>query len=222
MLRRRSSTYWHAEVTLIQGGVMRVPFRLQASEYYCVPTTIINALSYLFDRREIPPFVVHRVYRDCLDGEAARGTTTRAIQELGFWLSSYREKRFKSFAIESKFISGDQVHFRRNSKIIRCLDSQGVALLCVHSNRNSWHYILCLRSEDGWLHCFDPNPHTQRFIKNDAVQFVATVGQQKPNAIIRIDWVEKDFEQAQLPDERKYVFGNIDNRECLLLNRVRE
>jgi hypothetical protein len=201
---------------------MRVPFRQQATEYDCVPTSILNALSYLFNRGEIPPFVVHRVYKDSLDGEAARGTTSRAIQELGFWLSCYREKRFKSFAIESKFISGNQVHFRRNSKIIRCLDSQGVALLCVHSSRNYWHYILGFKFEDGWLHCHDPSPRSKRFINNDSVQFVTTTGQQDPNLRIHFDWLEKDFDQAQHPDERKYVFGNIDNRECLLLNRVRE
>jgi hypothetical protein len=198
-----------------------VTFRQQVSEYDCVPTSLVNALSYLFHRRDIPPFVIQRVYKDCLDGEAARGTTSRAIQELGFWLSCYREKRFKAFAIESKFISGKQVHFRRNSRIIRCLDSQGVALLCVHSSRNSWHYILCLQSEGGWLHCFDPKPHTKRFIKNDAVQFIATADQQKPNARIRFDWLEKEFDQAQHPDERKYVLGDIDDRECLLLNRIR-
>jgi hypothetical protein len=199
---------------------VKVPFRQQASETDCVPTSLINALSYLFDRREIPPFVVHRVYRDCLDIESSRGTSSRAIQDIGFWLNHYKEKRYKDFAVESKFLTGEQVHLRRNSKIIRCINSNGAALLRVHLNRDVWHCILGFRSEGGWLHCYDPAPHSKRFINNDAVQFATTTGQQEPNLRIRFDWLEKDFDTTKNTDERKYVFGCHDDRECLLLNRI--
>jgi hypothetical protein len=179
-------------------------------------------LSYLFDKREIPPFVVHQVYKDCLDNESSRGTSSRAIQDLGFWLSHYKEKRYDKFAIESKFIWGDQVHLRQNSKIIRCINSNGAALMCVHSSRNNWHYILGFRSEGEWLHCYDPSPRSKRFINNDAVQFAATTGQQDPNLIIRFDWLEKNINKTKDSDERKYVFGCKNDRECLLLNRIHE
>ncbi|KAF0221147.1 MAG: hypothetical protein FD174_645 [Geobacteraceae bacterium] len=200
---------------------MKVPFRQQVSEYDCGPTSLINALSYLFDRREIPPFVVHRVYKDCLDIESSRGTSSRAIQDLGFWLSHYKEKRYKKFAVESKFISGDQVHLQKNSKILQCINSDGAALMIVHSSRNNWHYIIGLRSEGGWLHCYDPSPRSKRFINSDAVQFVDTTGQQDPNLIIRCDWLDKNFKKTKDSDERKYVFGSVNDRECLLLNRIR-
>lgn len=200
---------------------MKVPFRQQASEYDCVPTTVINALSYLFRRSELPPFIVHRVYKDLMDIESTRGTSSRAIQDLGHLLKSYREKRYEKFAVESKFIWGGQVHLRQNSKIIRCLDANGAALICVHSSRGNWHYILAFRYEGEWLHCHDPSPRTKRFISNDAVQFDAVAGQQEPNLIIRCDWLEKDFEKTENHDDRKYVFGGHDDRECLLLNRIR-
>ena len=199
---------------------MKVPFRQQASEYDCVPTSLINALNYLFDRREIPPFVVHRVYKDCMDVRSFHGTSTRAIQDIGFWLNHYKEKRYGKFAVESKFICGDQVHLKQNSKIIRCINSNGAALMCVHSSRNYWHCILAFRSEEGWLHCYDPSPRSKRFINNDAVQFVATTGQQDPNLIIRFDWLEKNFKRTKNHDERKYILGSKNDRECLLLNRI--
>jgi len=40
---------------------MKVPFRQQVSDYDCVPTSLINALCNLFDRKDILPFVVHRM-----------------------------------------------------------------------------------------------------------------------------------------------------------------
>lgn len=200
---------------------MKVPFRQQVSEYDCVPTTVINALSYLFNRRELPPFVVHRVYKDLLDIESSRGTSSRAIQDLGCLLNNYKEKSFKKFAVNSRFLSGSQVHFKQNSKIIRCLNANGAALMCVHSSWNNWHYILGFRLEDGWLHCYDPFPRSKKFfINNEYVQLVETVGQQDSNLKIRCDWLEKDFDKKKDYKERKYVLGCHDDRECLLLNRI--
>ena len=198
---------------------MKAPFRQQASDYDCGPTSLLNALSYLFERREIPPFVVHQVYKECLDLDDARGTSFHAIRDLACWFKHYRDDRYASFAVESKFISGSQVHLRPTSKIIRCLDTGGVALMCMHSSRNNWHFILALHHKGGWLHCHDPSPRSKRFINVDAVQFSATATQQEPNLRIRCDWLDKDFKMAREPDERKYVLGNVDDRECLLLRR---
>jgi len=200
---------------------MKVPFRQQASGYDCVPTTLINGLSYLFSREEIPPFIVHRVYKECMDLEAFRGTSSRAIQELGFWLSNYQEKRYKKFAVEADYLYGDQVHLKQSSKIIRCITSKGVALLCVHTTDNNWHYILAFRLEGEWLHCYDPYPRTKRFINHENVRLVETTGQHEPNLIMHFSWLDKSFKKTKDCDGRKYILGRIDDRECLLLNRIR-
>lgn len=201
---------------------MKVPFRQQVSDYDCVPTSLINALSYLFDRKDIPPFVVHRAFRDCLDVEASRGTSSRAIQDIGFWLNNYKEKRFGKFAVESKYITGSQVHLKENGKILRCLNENGAALLYVLLGRNSQHCMLGLRSEDEWLYCYDPLPRSRGFIYDDAVQFFDASRKQDPNVRIRFDWLEKNLRKTKTPDERKYVFGSKHERECLLLNRIRD
>lgn len=199
---------------------MKVPFRQQVSEYDCVPTTFINALCYLFHRQEIPPFVVHRIFKECLDYEACRGTSDRAIRDLSHWLNNYKDKGFKRFAIEAKYLYGKQVHLKESSKIIRCINANGAALMSVHTCYNAWHYILGFRYEEGWLHCYDPHPHSKRFIKDDAVQFIETTGHHAPNLMIRSDWLDKNFIKAKKLDDRKYVLGCHDDRECLLLNRI--
>lgn len=199
---------------------MKVPFRQQSSDYDCVPTTFLNALSYLFNRGEVPPYIVNRVYKDCMDLEYSRGTSSRAIQELGYLLNSYRDMSYLRFVAEAKYLCGKQVHFGQNSKIIHCLNAHGTVLLCVHSSRGNWHYILALRYENGWLHCYDPSPRTKRFIDNDAVQFEMTSTHQEPNLRIRVDWLERRLEKTQHAHERKYVLGNYDDRECVLLNRI--
>ena len=41
---------------------MYIPLHYQVSEYDCVPTAFINAISYLFERNEIPPMVIRHIY----------------------------------------------------------------------------------------------------------------------------------------------------------------
>jgi hypothetical protein len=211
----------HRSSIFRKGGIMKVPFRQQATMFDCVPTSFINAMCYLFSMEELPPFVVQRVYKECLDYESARGTTSRAMQDLAFWLNCYMEKRFKSFAVSSKYIYGDQVHLRRNNRITKCLDRQGVVLICLNTNFYDRHCILGIYQEDNWLYCYDPHPRTKRYINNDSVQFIEHTKHQTPNLKIRINWLETNFDNAQHADERKYVFGSIDSRECVLINRIR-
>jgi hypothetical protein len=155
-----------------------------------------------------------------MDYEAARGTTSRAMQDLAYWLNCYTEKRFAKFAVESRYIYGNQVHLKRNSRIIKCLNAHGTVLMCLHTSLYDRHCILGIRYEDNWLYCYDPYPRNRRNINHDAIQSVESNGQQEPNLRIRLDWLESDFELAQNTADRKYVFGKIDNRECLLLNRI--
>jgi len=202
------------------GLLMKVPFRQQVTGFDCVPTTFINALTYLFDCNDIPPFVVRRIYKECLDMDASRGTSSRAIKDLGFWLNNYTERGFRKFNLKARYINGEDVHLGRNSRIIRCIKSNGATIMNVYMGHNEWHCILGMRVEGRWLHCFDPYPRTRRYIKSDAVQFVETSRKHEPNLKIHFNWLEKDIEKEKHLNGRKFVFGSIDDRECLLLNRI--
>ena len=43
------------------------PLHYQLSEYDCGPTAILDAISYLFPREEIPPEIIRNVMLYCLD-----------------------------------------------------------------------------------------------------------------------------------------------------------
>ena len=51
---------------------MKSPLRYQFSEYDCGPTTMLNAVSYLIEREEIPPEIIRNVKKD---GDAWAGGT---------------------------------------------------------------------------------------------------------------------------------------------------
>lgn len=200
---------------------MKVGFRQQASDYDCVPTTFINALCYLFHRQEIPPGVIRRIYKDCLDLEAAQGTSARAINALANWLKNYNEKSYKKFQLSSNYLRGKQVHLGGDSQIIQCLNQEGAALLCVHSSNGAWHYILGFQKQEEWLYCYDPLPRTKRFIHNEQIQFIEPAGKQDANLRIHCNWIDRTFKTAKTPEQRKYIFGTRYQRECLLLQRIK-
>ena len=46
---------------------MKTPLRYQMTEYDCGPTTMMNAISCLFDREDIPPEIARNIMLYCLD-----------------------------------------------------------------------------------------------------------------------------------------------------------
>lgn len=46
---------------------MNNPLRIQLTEYDCGPTSMLNAVSYLFPRDDIPPEIVRSIMLYCLD-----------------------------------------------------------------------------------------------------------------------------------------------------------
>ena len=73
------------------------PLRYQMTEYDCGTTSMLNAVSYLFRRDEIPPELTRNIMLYCLDcfGEdgstGRRGTSRMAMMFLSNWLNGYGE-----------------------------------------------------------------------------------------------------------------------------------
>ena len=71
---------------------MNNPLRYQMTEYDCGPTSMLNAVSYLFQREEIPPEIVRSIMLYCLDCFGADGacgkcgTSCTAMMFLSNWI----------------------------------------------------------------------------------------------------------------------------------------
>lgn len=198
----------------VQGINMKTPFRFQASEYDCVPTTFLNAISFLFSRGEIPPIVIQKIYTYTLDtvskiNTLGHGTSGIAVEMLGKWLANFKGK---SFSVNTEYLTGDKVHLKPRSKIIKSLKDGGVALLRVHTQNGYWHYVLAIKYDEDFLCCFDPYP----LIKSNEIghlEFIEQDGKQSHNLKIHIDWLDTKS------NRKKYALGANGNRECLLLSR---
>lgn len=52
---------------------MRNPLSYQMTEFDCGPTTLVNAISFLFHRKEIPPDIIRHIMMYSLDSYNDKG-----------------------------------------------------------------------------------------------------------------------------------------------------
>lgn len=194
---------------------MYIPFHYQVSEYDCVPTALINAVSYLFQRKEIPPMVIQHIYLYCLDtvSRNARfgigGTSKYAVRLLGHWLSSYKMKKF---SVATEFLDREDVTLKKGCPIDTCLKEDGVVLCNMLLTPREEHYIMIMSIDDEWVYCFDSYRRMSVRGMRGMVQVLDSADGRSPNLKIKREWLE----QTKIG---RFCFGPFPLRESLLIWR---
>jgi hypothetical protein len=195
-----------------------VPLHYQVSEYDCVPTSFVNALCYLFERKTIPPMVVRHIFAYSLDtvSREARlgraGTSRPAVRLMGHWLASYKTKDFR---VATEYLEGEEVHLGSGSHIINWINEGGVALCNVRLSRAEEHFLLAVQEWQGWIYCFDPYYRTGlRGLKNRARILIPEDGR-APNLAVAHHWLDGTSRN------QRFALGPIEEREVLLIRRDR-
>ena len=91
---------------------MKNPLNYQVTEYDCGPTTLFNAMSFLFKREEVPPDIMKHIMLYCLDayngkGEFGKnGTSRMAMMFLSEWFNQFG--KVKKFPIHSEYLTGER------------------------------------------------------------------------------------------------------------------
>ena len=112
---------------------MKIPLRYQMSEYDCGPTALLDAVSYLFPRAEIPPEVIRSVMLyslDCygMDGTACKeGTSRMAMMYLTNWLEGF--SRATQFPLTCQYVAGHSVRIDAHGHVNDTLVRGGVAVV---------------------------------------------------------------------------------------------
>lgn len=185
---------------------MKNPLRYQMTEYDCGPTSLLNAVSFLFEREQIPPELVRSVMLFCLDcfgadGAAGKcGTSCMAMQFLCSWLEGFG--RAGHLPMRASYLSGRDVHFSANGRLRDALRRGGAAV--VRLDLGGAHYVLLTGIEGDEVSLFDP-------YAGGPVQPGARVVSDHPAEYNRIVSV-RNFEGNSL-----YALGPQAGREAVLL-----
>ena len=190
---------------------MKNPLRYQLSEYDCGPTSMLNALAFLFEREDIPPEAVRNIMLYCLDcygsdGVSGKsGTSCAAMMFLSNWLNGFG--KIGRLHISTQYLSGPAVNFGQNSRLRDALRCGGAAVVRLHFDGE--HYVtLTGIDENDIVRVFDPY-YLDQPLDTDGVQMVYDHPCEY-NRLAPRPCFERETHEV-------YALGEIDTREAILL-----
>lgn len=189
---------------------MHNPLRYQMTEYDCGPTSLLNGISCLFPREDIPPEILRSVMLYCLDcfgpeGDCGKhGTSCTAMMFLSNWLNGFGQTR--DFPISSRHLAGREVNLSQNGLVRDALRRGGVAVARVEFDGG--HYVLLTGLAGEQVRLFDPYYRAQPF-EDPALRMVADCPD-VCNRIVPAPYLERQTRDA-------YAFGPVEEREAVLL-----
>lgn len=194
---------------------MKIPLRYQVTEYDCGTTSLINAITFLFEREEIPPTLIYNISKFTLDefnekGEESKGgTSTAAVKLLSHWINSYAKT--KQFGIICEVLEEEDVDIS-GKKVMNCMNSGGVVLARLWLEQDE-HYVIITKLDNESAYIFDPYYVDISTYDNDPDVEIVKFRKLEYNRIISLDrMMSKTY--------RDYSLVNNENRELLLINRI--
>jgi hypothetical protein len=189
---------------------MKTPLNRQITEYDCGPTSLLNAINFLFDREEIPPDILRYVMMYTLDSynekgeDCKNGTSRMAMMFLSNWMNQYA--RAKKLPLVCEYLSGERARLTENGEVTSALQQGGVAV--VRLMYGCWHYAALTGISDGAALMFDPYYRTRPFLRAGI-----TMIDDMPCAANR----RVPLEFLNRTDLDGYALGPYETREAVLL-----
>ena len=191
---------------------MKIPLRFQITEFDCGTVALQNAFNYLYEREEIPPVLVKAIHRytlNCYDNDGnigGNGTSRSGIKRLTKWITDYCAEH--KFNVRCERYDGKKLN---ENMFKSCLINNGCILL------RCWlgceHYVILSKIEDDKAYIFDSYYLEKNYYDND---FDIEMVFDAPYSHNRIVILERLFSE----ETKDLCLGPIDNRECLLINRL--
>ncbi|MCD8356138.1 MAG: peptidase C39 [Clostridia bacterium] len=190
---------------------MKTPLHYQISEYDCGPTTMMNAMSFLFTREQLLPEIVQHIMLYSLDAYNAKGETGKsgtsrmAMMFLSNWLKEFGKACH--FPIDCQYLSGSSVYLGGISQLTNALHCNGAVI--VRLNYGGDHYVLLTGQEGDQISMFDPYFRKRPFIQKDIILL-----DDEPFTRNRI------VPEARLNEKQKngiYALGPTECREAILI-----
>ncbi len=186
----------------------------QTTCYDCGPTSITNAMRFLFEREEIPPVLLKHIWTMGLDayadgGEPGKaGTSKASMRYMAAWLECFADKC--DFPLKAAFLDMDFAAIQRGSLTWKCLERGGCAVVRVWHGKTGHYVLVTERVSDTVVGFFDPLAEE---IEPCADYWPVSGEPTRKNREMRAEILNRT-------DETHYAMGALERREVLLLWRT--
>ena len=191
---------------------MKTPLHYQISEYDCGPTSILNAMSFLFPREELPPEILRNTMLYCLDcyskeGHAGKsGTSCMAMMFLSNWLDGFGKAGL--LPVSSRYLRGEDVFLGESSRINDALHRRGAVVVRLWFEVE--HYVLLTGIEGETIRLFDPYYQEEPFVGTEAPVQIDLAHPLQYNRRAPAAFFNRETQEL-------YAFGKKEEREAVLL-----
>lgn len=191
---------------------MKTPLRYQITEFDCGSVSLLNCITYLYERDEIPAELIKaiNIYTlDCYDefgNIGQKGTSRDAVKYITSWLVKFSET--KDFGIKCKYLEKDEVDLKQ---IKNCLKHSGC--VNVRSFLDGEHYLTITDIDQDYVYFFDPYYENTVAEEDKGIVEIISENPFKYNRKVKLD---RFLSKKKL----NYALGPIKYRECVLINRI--
>ena len=170
-------------------------FNTQISDYDCGSTSLLNALKYFYKKDEIPIDIIKIIYKNSLDSKnkiiGDCGTSKKAMKKIVKKLNKYCDNH--NFLLKFRYLEKELCE---NKNIKDCIDHNGIVI--VRSILDLDHYYLITNIDEEYVYIWDPYLEERNFTYYN----------------VKIEINKIDTEK-----EINYSLGNLNKRECILINK---
>lgn len=190
---------------------MKIPLRFQITEYDCGTISLQNAVSYLFERENIPAELIKAISLytlDCYDSNGKNGqggTSVEAVNMMCRWINDYCNKH--NFGIKCSHLEKNEVEL---DKIKKCIKKGGCVLLRTYLDGD--HYVLITGIDDTYCYIWDPYYLDENYYDEDKCVILEFNEPFKYNRKVSINRVVSHM-------KKDFALGPLEKRECALFYR---
>lgn len=191
---------------------MKIPLRFQITEFDCGTVALQNAISYLYDRENVPAELIRAIsiYTvNCYDerGNISDSGNSRAIMDMMTnWVDEFINKY--SFGLTCNRRLTAMVDY---DEIKKCVEERGCVLVRTYRN-NTPHFVIVTKVDDQFVYMWDSYYIGETYYDNERK---ITIVFNKPFHYNR----QVDKSRFLSTNTKDFALGPMENREVLLFNK---
>lgn len=192
---------------------MKIPLRFQITEFDCGTVALQNAISYLYDRENVPAELVRAVsiYTvNCYDERgylAEHGDVKDITNNMTTWTNDFVNKF--NFGLSCRRLLGESITM---DELKKCVENRGCILMKTH-REGIEHFVIITDITDEYVYVWDSYYLGETYYdKERKISIVFN----KPFHYNR----EVDLDRFLDTSNKDLALGSISERECLLFNRT--
>ncbi len=187
---------------------MKIPLRFQITEFDCGTVALQNAISYLYEREDIPAELIREITLytiNCYDDEGRLKNNSLEIARMTDWITNYTNDH--DFKLEASHYIKEDVNLEM---IKNCISSRGCVFLRTYLEKG--HFVTITDIDSEYVYLWDPYYLDEDYYDLNSEIIIILDQPFKYNRMVKLS-------KFMASEETNYALGPVETRECVCFER---